>query len=231
MFKLRSILILILMAVFFIPFIGCKKPPKPKTPESLISEELRQDSVQQKPTRGKIPNKYGVKSGYIESEIKNNILNVPITGKIYFDKYGDLEMSEEISEMEVMGQKIKTHTRKIVKDGFISSIDMIKKTGNKIKINSIQDLNSFDFSKYSKEMLANWQISELPDEIVLNKKCKVTSFESGKMKGTVWTWEGITLKLILVTAGMEFESRATKLETNIPIKRDLFEIPQDVKIF
>jgi len=221
----------VLLSLFLIlPFGGCKKPPKPKTPESAMNEEVKNGNSGDETAKGKIPRKYGIKSGYVEMDVKNNFINVPIKSNIYFDKYGDLEMTEEKSEMEMMGQKIITHTRRITRDGFIYTIDMIKKTGTKVKINSFAELNSFDFSKYSEDILKKWNIKILPEATVLDKKCKVTSFESSTMKGTVYVWQGINLNSEISISGMEMKSKATKLETNIPVKKDLFEVPAGIKI-
>lgn len=226
----KYFLFLSLIIFLVLPNTGCKKPPKPQTPESVMSEENKNNDEQKETAKGKIPRKYGIKSGFVELDIQNNFINVPIKSTLWFDKYGDLEMSEERSEMEMMGQKIITHTRRITRDGFIYTIDMVKKTGTKAKINSFAELNSFDFSKYSEDLLKKWNIKELPEATVLNKKCKVTSFESSSMKGTVYVWQGINLNSEINVSGMEMKSKATKLETNIPVKKDIFEVPADVKI-
>lgn len=217
--------------VLLLAFSGCKKPPQPKSPESIVQEELKQDKPLQNGKKTKLPRKYSIKSGIIHSTIQNSFMKVELKSTTYFDKYGELETVEETSEIEMMGQKVKTHQLRITRDGFIHTIDMIKKTGAKAPIVSFEDLNSFDFSKFNKETLSKWNIEELPDETYLGKKCKVTTFNNKTMKGKVLVWQGITLYSEIDVSGMNIKSVANKIETNININKSIFEIPKDIKFY
>lgn len=229
--KLLLRIICLTLLVFTISFTGCRKPPKHSTPEAIVNKETRAFMA---PTdrRGKfsIPRKYGVKSGIVEYNIENNFLNAPIKGVLYFDNYGELEFFEETSEIEAMGHKIKNHSIRIIREGIVATIDMIKKTGNRRRITSFRDLYSFDFSKYNEESLVGWEIKKGEEEMILNKKGNTYIFSKGDMKGKVVLWQGINLMSEIEKSGDIVKSLATNIEVGVKIESSKFEIPKEIRM-
>ncbi|MGE5848117.1 MAG: hypothetical protein ACM34O_15445, partial [Ignavibacteria bacterium] len=69
-------------------------------------------------------------------------------------------------------------------------------------------------------------------ESILGKTCEVFSMnnEKSKLKGTVYNWQGLTLKSEIEMGGIKMKTAATKIEENIPIPSEKFEVPKDIKI-
>jgi hypothetical protein len=179
------------------------------------------------PSKGK----YMVKSAIITYDTEAMGMNVPTV--LYIDDYGNRECTEVTMEMEMMGQKVKSHNRTINKDGYTYSIDLINKTGTKVKmLAASSNAAGIDFSKMSEEMMKEMKISKGGNETVCGKECSVFSMDNPdmKMKGTFAVWNNIPLKSNIDMGGMGAIMNATKVEEGASIPADVFEIPADIKI-
>jgi hypothetical protein len=181
----------------------------------------------QAPAKGKYP----VKSGIITYETDMMGMKVPIT--LYFDDYGNKECQETITEMEMMGTKVKTHSMNITKDGYSYELNMIDKTGKKMKSMPASTApGGIDFSKLSEDMMKQMHITKGGNENVCGKDCSVFSIDNAdmKMKGTFAVWNNIPLKSSIDLGGMPMLMNATKVEENASIPADKFEVPSDIKM-
>jgi hypothetical protein len=214
--KIGSLIILMLF------FISCSK--ETKQPEAAKSITPAQTNVE--PAK-----RYQMKSGIITYKMENNMLGGKMTQILYFDDYGTKEARETITEMTMMGQTIKTHKMNIAKEGYVYDLDLDKKTGTKIK-RDLPKSSEYDISKFSQEMLDQYNVKKLGSEEVAGKSCEKISMEYNKMnmKGIVWNWQGITLKSDIDMGKINVKTTATKVEENASVPASIFEIPSDVQI-
>ncbi|MGE5812385.1 MAG: hypothetical protein ACM339_12835 [Ignavibacteria bacterium] len=203
-------------------FISCGPEEKQVDNKTKVPETASSSAATNK--------KYKIKSGIITSEIENSMIGGKINSTLYFDDFGSKECSEDMYEMEMMGQKIKTHNIRITSGDYMYNIDMEKKAGTKMKIYS--NANPYDFSSISEEMKKDWNLKNEGTESILGKTCEVFSMnnEKSKLKGTVYNWQGLTLKSEIEMGGIKMKTAATKIEENIPIPSEKFEVPKDIKI-
>lgn len=167
--------------------------------------------------------RYQIKSGIVE--LKTTVMNMTSTLTRYFDNYGEIEATE--TKAKIMGME--THKISIMKDGYMYDIDMIAKTGTKIKISELKNMNiNFnDLEKLTKDV----EINKLGTEEFLGKTCDKFSvvYKNMQMKGTYLVWKGIDVKSEIEAMGMKTKTEATKIEEKA-VPAEKFEIPADVKI-
>ncbi|MCX6149550.1 MAG: hypothetical protein NTX22_03380 [Ignavibacteriales bacterium] len=211
-----------LFIISLILFVSCNKGNKQN--EDIKSTPQAQTNIE--------PNKrYQIKSGIITYEIANNLMKGKTTQVLYFDDYGEKESRETITEFSMMGQTIKTHKISLAKDGYFYDLDLEKKVGTKMKKIMPQG-SEFDISKFSDEMMKEYNITKEGSEEIAGKTCEKISMENKKMnmKGTVFNWKGITLKSDIDMGKIKVQTIATKIEEDASVPSPRFEIPSDIKI-
>jgi outer membrane lipoprotein-sorting protein len=169
--------------------------------------------------------RYAIKSGIVE--YKTQIMEMDVKQTLTFDDYGKKEVTD--MEMEMMGVKI--HTVTIVKDGFMYTLDMEKKTGTKVA--SYQGSNqNIDFENMSEEMVKDMNLKKEGTEEYLGKTCEKMSIDytKMKMKGTFLVYKGVALKSDTDMGTMKMKLVAEKFEENPSIPASKFEVPADFKI-
>lgn len=169
--------------------------------------------------------KYQIKSGIVS--MNSEIMGIKNTVIMYFDDYGKKE--SKITTGEFMG--IKTENMNLTKDGYMYTVDLLKKTGTKMK--ALQDNpQDLDFSALSEEIVKEMNIKKEGTETFLGKTCDKFSinYEKMRMKGSYLVWQNIAIKTDMQISGMKMKVEATKIEENISIPADKFEIPADIKI-
>jgi hypothetical protein len=175
--------------------------------------------------------KYPVKSGIVTYDTETMGMKMPTT--LYFDDYGNKECTEVNAELEMMGQKVKTHNVTITRDGYTYTLDMEQKTGTKMKVpTGGADPKNMDFSSLSEEMMKQMHMAKGANENVLGKECSVFTMDNPdmKMKGTFAVWNNIPLKSNIDMGGMAIIMNASKVEENASVPADKFEIPKDIKL-
>ncbi|HLG35153.1 MAG TPA: hypothetical protein VI757_09755 [Bacteroidia bacterium] len=193
---------------------------------------------------GEAGNKYGIKSGIITYD--NEAMGMAMKTTLYFDNYGKSEATETEMELEMMGVKSKTHTISFDKDGYSYNLDLEKKTGTKMKqITTGSGMDSkgmMDFSKMSEQMMKDMQIKKEGNETVLGKDCTVYSIgmdigdqadaKGSKMqiKGKYAVWNNIMMKMDTDMSGMKVTMKAVKIQENVPVPADKFEVPQGITV-
>jgi hypothetical protein len=175
---------------------------------------------------------YGVKSGIVTFE---NVVMEGMNQTFYFDDYGKKEARYTVMEMNVMGQKIKSGSVEINADGFAINYNLQKKEGTKTKsygsIGGTKDLPK-DFANISKTMLDQYHMKDLGTKEFLGKECKGFEITAMGMKSEIWVWNNIMLysKVYMGENSKPMELKASKIETDVPIPADKFQVPADVKI-
>lgn len=173
--------------------------------------------------------KYDLKSGIITFETKGSMGSDPIPKTkqvLYFDDYGAKECQEIYKIDEATGKETLTD-RDFEKDGFRYIISYENKGGIKTTGSGYGIVSPFVMSKAKTQ-----NAKELSDETIAGKLCKGFSMNSPSGNITMYGWNKITLKTITDNAQykMKSETVATKIEENVSIPADKFEVPKDVKM-
>lgn len=213
--KTNKLLALVIMTSVMLLF-SCKS----KTSETASSTEKQSEA-----TNATSKGKYAIKSGIVE--YKTQMMGMDMKQVLTFDDYGKKEMTEMIAEM--MGTKI--HTITLRKDGFIYSYDIVKKTGNKKPVPTMDNSN-IDFQNLTKEMVNDMKLKKEGTEEFLGKTCEKMSVdnEKMKMKGTYLVYKGIPLMVDTDMGTIKMKLVGEKFVENPEIPAEKFEVPADIKI-
>jgi hypothetical protein len=219
---MKKVLTLTVLACFLFILSGCGKKEEPANQNQTTS------------TTSTSKGKYQIKCAVVTMKLTNNMMkmDMDIASTLYFDEYGKKECTENISQISMMGQTIKSHQLSITKDDFIYSLDLEKKTGTKMKIDNKIDPSKLDFSNLSEDIIKEWNIKKEGTEKILDKTCEVISMSNEKMQmtGKVYTWQGITLKSDMDMGGINVKMEATNIDVRDNLPESRFQIPPDIKI-
>ncbi|MGD0712082.1 MAG: hypothetical protein ABR968_12995 [Bacteroidales bacterium] len=174
---------------------------------------------------------YKLKSGIVTMVTETMGMKQTIT--MYFDDYGNKRSNETSGEID-MGALGKTemHNLSFTKDGYMYNIDLVKKTGTKVKAPTSGNHKDIDFSKLSDDMMKQMKITKQGTEVVLGKTCDKYFMDDPtlKMKSTYCVWNGIPLKSEVDMGGMKATVTATKIQENVSVPADRFEIPKGITV-
>lgn len=170
--------------------------------------------------------KYALKSGIVE--YKTQMMGMDVKQVLTFDDYGKEEVTEVM--MEMMGTKI--HTVNLTKDGFIYTLDMVKKTGTKSPVYQGGGSSNIDFENMTEAMIKDMNLKKEGSEEFLGKTCEKMSVDYKKMnmKGNYLVYKGVALKMDTDMGTIKMKMTADKFVENPVIPSGKFEIPADVKI-
>ena len=173
--------------------------------------------------------KYDLKSGIITFETKGSVGDdhTPTTKQVlYFDDYGAKECQEKFKIDEATGKEILTD-RDFELDGFRYIISFEEKTGMKTKGSGHGVASPFVMSE-----AATQKAKGLADETIAGKVCKGFSMVTPSGNIAMYGWNKITLKTITDNTEYKIKSEtvATKIEENVSIPTDKFQVPKDVKM-
>jgi hypothetical protein len=212
----------IMLSLIIILITGCSKKEENK-PQSA-----EQTSTIKKPD-GAV---YDSKSGIITYEI--NFLGKQ-TQVLYFDDWGKKEAKYSTTELEMMGMKSKNEEVEINCDGFTTKYDVEKKLGTKMKsIGALGSAKGFpsDFENLTKEIMDQYKMKDLGKKDILGKQAKGFEMDLMGMKSEVWIWNNVPLytKVFLTKDSEPMEIKAVKIEMDVPIPAEKFQVPSDVNL-
>jgi hypothetical protein len=173
--------------------------------------------------------KYDIKSGIVSYETTMQMSGMKIKTKtiLYFDDYGIKECEEEYKADAATGKEMLA-ARNFVKDGYRYTCSVENKGGVKTKAMGYGVAAPFNMDEAA--TLKDNQFKKIGDETICGKSCNGFSMvtPSGNIK--MYGWNRITLKTIVDNASMKMktETIATKVEENVSIPSDKFEVPKDV---
>jgi outer membrane lipoprotein-sorting protein len=218
------------LLVFIIPsffIVGCGNKSNEEEQTSAIDLANKQ-MLYTKPADAT----YEVKSGIVTFE---NAIMQGMNQVFYFDEHGKKEARYTVMEMEIMGQKISTGNVEIHIDSFLIQYDLQSKEGTKVishtSIGGAKEIPK-DFSKLTPEFIKDYQLKELGNKEVLGKECKGYEVTVMGIKTEFWIWEGIVLysRIFLTKDGNPMELKASKLEVDVSIPADKFQVPPEISI-
>lgn len=175
---------------------------------------------------------YDVKSGIVTFE---NVIAEGVSRVFYFDDYGRKEAWYTVMNVEIMGEKNSTGNVEIQVDSFFTRYDLQSKEGTKIishiSIGGAKDIPK-DFSKLTREFIEDFQLKELGTRNVLGKECKGYGVTAIGIKTEIWVWNGIVLysRIFMSKDAKPMEMRASKLEINVSIPAEKFQVPSEINI-
>jgi len=173
--------------------------------------------------------KYEVKSGIVTFETHLEMSGIKINKKqvLYFDDYG-LKESEETYNTD--GGKETLEKRDFVKDGFRYTCS--PEYGNGAKTKAIGYGVAAIFNMKEAESLKDSKFTKLADETICGKACNGFSMETPSGKIIMYGWSGIAMKTMVgeQSAKKKNEVIAVKIEENVEIPADKFEVPKDCKM-
>jgi len=169
--------------------------------------------------------KYGIKAGTVV--YTTTMMGMEVKQTLTFDDFGEKEVQDV--EMEMMGYQV--HSRTLVKDGFIYSLDMVQKTGTKTAGNNL-NASGIDFENLSDEMSQKMNLKKEGTEEFLDRKCEVMTIDYTEMsmKGSFLVYKGIPLKMNTEVSGMEVNLEAIEFTENPDLPADIFDLPADITI-
>jgi hypothetical protein len=167
--------------------------------------------------------KYALKSAVVE--YKANMMNMETKVTTSFDDYGAKESS--VTEMEMMGQSIKTVTLK--KDSIMYTYNPDQKTGSKVSMKSNQA--DIDFENLTEAFQKEMHLEKVGEETFMDKPCIKYTIDSEqlKMKGSFLVWKGIALKTDVDMGGLKMVMTAVKIAENTDLPASTFDVPADIK--
>jgi hypothetical protein len=206
--------------------VSCSGGDGKKSGNSIDSTKIK-DSIAKASANGK----FKLKSGIVTMTSETMGMKQTIT--MYFDDYGNKRSNETMGtiDMGALG-KTEMHSLSFTKDGYSYNIDLVKKTGTKVKISSLGTNKDIDFSKLNADMMKQMKITKQGTEIVLGKTCDKYFMDDPalKMTSTYCVWNGIPLKSIMDMGGIKATVTATKIEENASIPAEKFEMPKGITI-
>ena len=150
----------------------------------------------------------------------------------YWDDFGKKSSTSVSGEM--MGQKMNETT--IEKDGYSIKFDAESKQGTKAKKDP--NFEDISFHEMTPAQMKERGMTEAGTETLLGKECKVyevdvdkmtgeTADQQMKVKGKVWVWNGIPMKMVM---GDLMKMETTKLEVMESVSADKFEVPAGINL-
>jgi len=174
--------------------------------------------------------RYGIESAIVKkkSVVKAQGMEQTLSSVQYFADFGGKESTEVV--MNVMGQTFTIFS--LMKDGYMYSANMSMGQGTKINLDAMEDYNAVNFLNLTDEVKQKYQIQANGVEQVLEKPCNRYEMsytaQGQSVKGTVWVWQGLTLKSRINAAGNTVEEVVTEIQEGATIAGDKFELPAGI---
>lgn len=170
--------------------------------------------------------KYLLKSGIIVMEGDTKGSRTLTT--LYFDDYGNKEMTETIGEMS----GVSINSRVITAGGYIYNLDLEKNTGIKQSTGTAGTTGGIDFSKINDKMMTDLGLTKSGTDTILDRVCDVWIMDMPrmKMKGKYYVWKNIPLKSEVEVNGLTVEMHVVVIDENPKLPASTFEPPVSMEI-
>ncbi len=174
--------------------------------------------------------RYAVKSAVIEYALSGVQTG---TETVYIDEWGKREARYTQSDMNMMGQTMKSNRLTLIDGEWIYAIDLDKKSGTKIK-NPMFEMAAAthpedgDLTQMGIEMMTKMGGEKISTEEIAGKPCDVWEIKAMSTKS--WLWNSIPLKTESSMGEMSMASTATRVEEGASIPEEKLQIPSDVQM-
>lgn len=191
----------------------------------------QEQTTQKQPESGieSISNSDKVKSVYYEAVTEMPGGMGSSNSKIFTDDFGNkMKMTVE-SNMSYAGKSINSESYILMTDGYSYSWSNKAKTGLKVKIDKKNfDPNTSDITNMSEEMKKKFNIKNEGTEEVNGKNCVVFSYSLENVKGKMWNWKGVPVKMEINMMDKVITTNVTNIQENPSIPSGTFEVPNDI---
>lgn len=164
--------------------------------------------------------KYNIKSGMMNTI--TNVMGQRVESILYFDDYGNLECS--LTKNSKGGTEL-FEVSTISKGGIMYIVNPLSK-----QIQEIPIPETINYLHLTPEIIKEYNIQELGSEKVLGKDCvkySAETLQSGQKSSVIiWVWEGLPLKTITTSNGIEISVAVSELHINMPIDQNVFAVPE-----
>ncbi len=208
---MKNLLLLALLAMFIIS-CGSNESTN-NTPDEQTTEETETKSTN---------NRYDIESGFVKYKMSMMGMETHVTQ--YFKDYGKTEAT--ITEMEMMGQKMKTTNLR--KDNYIYGYSEGQKQGTKIKMDN-EAVAEGEMAKLDEKTILAQGGKKVDSEEILGKKCDVYEINTDTEKSKFWIWKSLMLKMAATQNGMEATMEATEINETSDFPAGIFDIPQNIE--
>lgn len=210
---MKNVLLLALFAMFI---ISCGSD---ESKENTTDETATEETTVKNSDEGK---KYDIESGYVK--YKMSMMGMETHVAQYFKDYGKMEAT--ITEMEMMGQKMKTTSLR--KDGYIYGYSAEQKQGTKVKLEETGATEG-EMAKLDEEMILAQGGKKVANEEILGKECNVYEINTDTEKSKFWIWKSLVLKMVASQNGMEATMEATEIKETSDFPQGIFDIPEGIE--
>lgn len=196
---------------------------------SGCSDSTDKESTDKKVSTTDFSKRYGIKSAIVEYTITGSQSG---TKTLYFDNWGMKQAEYTNSVLQIAGFSKNINLLNIIKDDSNYIIDLDRKTGTKTK-NPIKKLitelqNQKSFGEFGEQILLKNGAMKTGREEFLGKECDIYEIANAGTK--IWVWKWIPLKTITKSGGIEINSAANKIDVDIIVPSEKFELPDDIVI-
>lgn len=196
---------------------------------SGCSDSNDKETTDKKITSTDFSKRYGVRSAIVEYAITGSQSG---SKTLVFDDWGMKQAEYTNSVLQIAGFSKNINLLNIIKDDSNYIVDLERKTGTKTK-NPVKKLiaelqNQKSFGEFGEQILLKSGAMKVGREDFLDKECDIYEISNAGTK--IWIWKWIPLKTITKTGGVEINSIAKKIEVNVSIPSEKFEVPNDVTI-
>jgi hypothetical protein len=173
--------------------------------------------------------RYGVKSAIVEYAVTGSQSG---TKTLYFDNWGMRQAEYTNTVLQIGNFNKNINILNVIKEDSNYIVDLERNTGTKTK-NPVKKLiaelqNQKSFGEFGEQILLKSGAMKIGREEFLDKECDIYEIKNA---GTIiWIWKWIPLKTITKTGGIEINSVAKKIEVDVSIPDDKFNIPEGVRL-
>lgn len=178
---------------------------------------------------------FELKSGKVVYKIEGKTKG---TKTIWFDDYGRKQYTHTETTTKMMGMTMKSETMQIKDMEYVYDLNLIEKTGTKMKLQEANDMiavtrsttSDAELFKMGKQMESDLEGREEGTEEFLGRSCKV--YFVGKLNGKSLIYKGIVLKTTMDMGGIlgSTAEEAVAFEENISVPASQFSIPSGFEI-
>lgn len=166
------------------------------------------------------PARFGIKSGYVKTVSEQN--GQVSTTQLWFDDYGAVERTVVTMPMGEFGEY---RADILAKDGISYLIDEENK-----KVTVMEGRPEINFLDLTPELMKVYKMKELGTEPMLGYECTKYYYEMRQLlrnnKITVWVWEGIPIKTVMVRSGGDNVSEVVELIQDPDFPENIFMKPE-----
>lgn len=208
--------ICIIFCAFFV-FLDASAQ-KPKKNKKLI------------PVQNEIPKRYELRSGELLLFSEMDGMRTKIT--VAFDNHGSREVTESVGfRMVEKDLNLKVHSKSIVMNGILTTLDLQERTGTKLSLGQYADAGGINFATISDSMKKEIGLVRTNDkDTVLGYVCDIWTITHPTIpfSGTYSVWGNLVLRSQTMTNGVKMSTYAVKIEANKPLDESMLIIPEDI---